>query len=299
MRNALIAVLFTFVFATAQAADTSTPEGTLMAPIEALRNNDVPAIFALIPEEAQAEAKKSWEEEAKNPNAAQDAEIDQNLGKLLAPDAIDTMMADLEPQLKEFNAQQVSMGLMMMGGMLAMNMAKDPEQAQSAQELQGLITDICAWLPASGLGDPAKARQAIERIVAGAKALDIANATELRALSLDEALKRCGGFLIELKNALAVYNLNADGFLDSIKVASVEGDGDQRTATMQFTAFGKPHSFPVKMEKKDGRWQVSESSMAGNPLTGGLGGMIPGVGGTGDLQIDDPADDPMQKADQP
>jgi hypothetical protein len=141
----------------------------------------------------------------------------------------------------------------------------------------------------------AKARQAIEYIVAGAKALEIANAADLRALSLDEVLKRCGGFLVEFKHALAVYGLDADGFLDSIKVAGVEGDGDQRTATMQFTAFGKPHSFPVKMEKKDGRWQVSESSLAGNPLTDGLGGMIPGAGGTEDLQIDDPADNPDQK----
>ncbi len=209
MRKLLVfALICVLSFAHASAADMSTPEGTFLGPVQALRNNDILGIFNLMDADKQAEAKKAWSEEAAKPNPAKDAELDQNLSMLVTPNAVDTMMMAIEPKLKEFNAQQISMGLMMMGGMLAMNMAKDPEQAQAAQELQSLITDICGWLPSAGLEDPAKARKALEFVVAGAKSLNVTTAAELRALSLDEVLKRCGGLFAEVKHALAVYDLN-------------------------------------------------------------------------------------------
>lgn len=289
MRNAILAIFCVLSFAHASAADMSTPEGTLLAPVQALRNNDFVGILTLMDADKQAEAKKAWSDAAATPDAAKDAELNDSLNKLIAPGAVDAMMAELEPKLKEFNAQQVSMGLMMMGGMVAMNMAKDPEQAQAAQELQSLITDICAWLPSAGLNDPAKARKALEYVCAGAQSLNVKTAADLRALSLDEALKRCGGFFAEVKHALAVYGLNLDALLDSIQVPKVEGEGATRTATVQFSAFGKQHSIPVKMENKDGHWQISDSNIAQS----GLGNMMGAPGnGTDDLKIDDPADDP-------
>lgn len=245
------------------------PEASVNQVVAALRDNDFLGFFKSLPAEEQAKAEKGWKEGQQDP--AKRAEFDEFLGKLLAPDAVDQMMANAEPGLAGADLVQQSQSLKMMAGFLPM-MAQmpgpdgkprnpTPELTQAVQMGQTLLNDVADWLPTSGLNDPAKLREALTHLVDGAKALGVKNSEELRALELTEFLTRLSPLVKEAKAAFNVYGLDADKFLASVTATST-GAGGERTMNLGFTAFGRPYSVPVKMTKKDGKWVAADQTMA-------------------------------------
>ncbi len=262
MRHLLLPLALSFVCALAPAADpASTPEDAILAPIKALRNSDLLGLFKSLPAEDQSEAEKSWKDEAAKATPEQKADMDQKLALLLNKDAVEMLACQVEPALKAYNPQEAAGQLMMVGGMIAMSMAQDPKTAQLGQTLQAMVMDMSTWLPKAGFEDPKKLREALAKVVAAAQAIKVTNSEQFFALSLNDMLVRAGAAVKEVKSAFAVYGLDPDAFLDSFSISKIEGTGDQRTASLQFTAFGRVHLVPVNLMQKDGRWMFNPEAL--------------------------------------
>jgi hypothetical protein len=275
MRSAVLVLAFVATLhAETAPVDASTPEEAILSRVAALRRNDLAAWFHSMPETKQAQVREAWNSAA-TANASKDEKLTQQLALVWSPDAVDLIMAGLEPKLAQVDPQKVSMGAMMVGGMIAMSLSKDDSNKDLAQTVQKLVTDICAWLPTAGLDDATKAREAVTHLIAAAKVLQVHDASELRALSVDALFDRAGASLVEIKAGLRVYGLDFDGLLDSVAVSQIEGDGDHRTATVRFTAFGHQHSLPMRLVQQDGNW-VADTAGLGEGLDGmGLPGVQP------------------------
>jgi hypothetical protein len=271
----------------ADAVAPSGPESALLPAVKALRDNDFKALFATLPPEQQTQAQAEWKKAQATPDAKGDASFDRFLGQLLDPNAVDNLMAQAEPQLKGIDLVKAQQGLMALSGMLPLFAQQggkplSPDDVKGMTVAQGLLGDVAAWIPKSGITDAKKLREAIEHLVAGAKKLGVKDAKELHALAFDEALGRLGPMLAELKGALAVYDLQADQFLDSVKAAGA-GDGDQRTLNVSFTAFAHPYEVPLKVQKVNGAWVLAKDP--GPSALDTFKGMLPALplgGGDGE-----------------
>lgn len=282
MRRTVLAALTALVCAgTLSAADLSTPEAAIALPAEALRTNNLIGLFETMPPADQAKAEADWDQNRQTMSPQKKAEANEFFTKVLAPDAVDQMMAEAEPNLAQMNPAEMAGMVQMIGGMMAMQMGQDPKSKAYAPMVQGLVMDVAAWLPTAGLEDPAKLKQTITHFIAAVKKLDVTNADELCALDLRTLLTRSGAALAEGKKCLSVYGIDADAFLGSLKVTDVAGDGDKRDAKLNFTAFGKPYQLPVKLAQKEGMWTFDSDALQAE-LAPALGGMAPGMGG-GDM----------------
>ncbi|MBA2479357.1 MAG: hypothetical protein H0V44_01745 [Planctomycetes bacterium] len=284
--------LTTVASSAATPVDPASPEAAVLLPVQVLRKNDFKAFFASLPAEDQAKAQAQWKEAQVNPKAKDTKQFNDTMTMLLAPDAVDQLMAQAEPKLQEMDPQQMSQGLMMISGLLPMLIQQsqmqnqkagakpmDADMQKSIAMIQSLMNDASQWVLTSGINDPNKLRTAIEHVVAGAKALKVADAAEMQALQLTEFLDRLGPMVQEVKQALAVYDLQVDPFLDSFTAKSA-GEGDKRVLTVGFTAFGNPYEMPVKVENKGGTWSVSPENNSGlNDLQKMMGGGAGGDGG--------------------
>jgi len=254
--------------------DPSTPESAVTIPATALKSNDFLSLFKALPAADQAKAKAEWDANRGNMSPSDKAEFNENLQRFLAPDAVDVIVAQAEPNLAELNPAEMAAGVQMFGGMMAMQMAQDPKTKEQGALLQQLVMDVSAWLPTSGIEQPAKLRQAVTHFVNGVKMLGIKNADEFAALELEELLARAGRSSAEMKKSLLVYGLNLDGLLGSIAITNLAGTGNARTGTLTFTAFGNPYKLPVDLKQKDGFWvfDTDKAAAALAPMTGGLMG---------------------------
>jgi hypothetical protein len=270
MRYTLALVIMTCLSLVSSAADLGSgksPESVIMDPVRALRSNDMLGWIKSLPDDKRADVEMSWLEATANTRDDDDAGLDQYLALLTASNAVDSLMAIFEPEVARFDPVKAADGLEMFGRMLAVGMASDPTNSEFAQAVQLYTQDLSIWMKQAGLNDPQKARQALTAALDGLRATKITTAAELRALTLDQLLQHTGTLIKELKVALAVYDLDVDKALDSVTVIKIEGDGDERTARVEFTAFGHTHKLPVKLLKLDGEWVCDAEAM-------GLDGML-------------------------
>jgi hypothetical protein len=321
MRRILSATLLaTALWTGAAAADTpkatidpKSPESAVLIPVQLLRGNDFKGFFDAMPAEDQAKAKAEWAagQAKKGEDAKGIAEANEFLAKLLAPDATTKLMAEAEPKLKEMNPQELSQGLQMVGMIMAMSQMQQPKDGKkpdpAAQAvmaaLSGILNDASQWVLTAGIEDPAKCKKAIERLVAGAKGLNVKDVKELQALPLDQFLARLSPLVKELKAAAAVYDVQLDAFLDSVKAKAGAAKDGKTPLDVSFTAFGKSYSLPVQVVQKDGHWVLSPD--ATNPLKS-LMPQAPGMGPGGpegmamplptDGAEQQPAQEPKKKA---
>ena len=247
--------------AAAVASASTTPEGTVAASIKALRDNDVAALLGRsLPAPALAEIKANWSKEM-NSEPVTDADRKQfteQMSKLTAPDAEANLFAQIQPKLAEFDkqaAQQMPMLIAMGQGFARSTIAqnKDLDDAQKKQA-EDLLDATAQWAQTTKFTDQALAKSAIAEICKTARALDLKTIDAARSLDFDQAMQKAGIVLGGVKSVLAVYGLNIDKVLDSIKVEPENTSGDTARVKITYTAFDKPFSTEAEMVKVDGRW---------------------------------------------
>jgi len=269
----LVALTLLLAVGPLAAADLSQPESAIAVPAQAIKSNDLVGLFkALLPAD-QEKAKAEWQKARSQMSPSDKAEFNEFLNKMLATDAVDRIVSEMEPNLKDMNPAEMAAGVQMFGGMMAMQLAQNPQTKDQGALLQQLVMDVAAWLPTSGIEQPAKLRESATHFVNSIKALGVSNADELIALDLETLLTRSGDATKEMKKALTVYGLNPDAFLGSLALTNIAGTGDTRTATLSFTAFGKPYQMPADLKLKDGFWTF-DADKAKQGLAPMMGGMM-------------------------
>jgi hypothetical protein len=242
-------------------AAPSTPDGAVSASVAALRANNVGALLNnVLPAAELAKLKADWNKDInKDPVTDEDRkQFTDTMTKLTAPDAEAKMYAEIEPQLKDFDAktaQQMPMMIAMGQGFAqsAIQQSKDLNDSQK-QQAQAMVDATAKWAQTVKFTDPALVKSAIAAITKAARDLNLKSIDEARALSYDQAMQRAGVVLAGVKQVFAVYGLNMDKALESIKVETAATTGDTAKVKISYTAFDQPFSTESDLVKVDGKW---------------------------------------------
>ncbi len=248
------------------AVAASTPDGAVSAAVKALRDNNVAALLEItLPPGELAKLKADWgKERNQEPVTAEErAQFAETMTKLTAPDAEAKLYAEIEPKLKEFDqksAQQMPMMIAMGQGFAqsTIQQSKDLTDAQK-QQLQALLDAVAKWAQTTKFTDPALVKSAIAAICKTARELNLKSADEARALTYDQAMQKAGIVIAGLKQVLAVYGLQLDKALDSMKAETLASAGDSAKVKVTYTAFDQPFTTESDMVRVDGRWYSKQA----------------------------------------
>ena len=249
-----------------------TAEATATGWIQALRAGDLAALYRHMPEAQRTRAEAQWKAQVAGAGAQGEQQADQVIALLNSPQAVDGVMIAIAPTLVQIDVAKVANQIKEVAGFIgAASTQPQPEgQGINLAAVKDWLLDVSTWLPRSGINDAAKARQFCERLVSAFRATGIRGSHEIKQLGIGDLLTRLGPGLVDLKAALAIYDLQVDPLFTSLTVANAETKTDSASDTAKlmigYSAFGKSHSVPLTLVKKDGAWQFGEGK--DSPLAG-------------------------------
>lgn len=242
-------------------AAPNTPDAAIAVSIKALHDNNVAALLEnSLPAPEVAKLRVDWNKDMiSEPVTDEDRkQFAEHMATLTAPDAEAKMYAQIQPKLAEFDkqsAQQMPMLIAMGQGFARSTIAqnKDMSEAQKKQA-EDLLDATAQWAQTTKFTDPTLVKAAIAIVCKTARELNLKTVDEARALSYDQAMQKAGIVLGGVKAVLAVYGLNMDKSLESVKVEAESATGDTAKVKVTYTAFDKPFATEADMVLVDGRW---------------------------------------------
>lgn len=243
------------------AAAASSPDATIRKSAELMKQGDIAGLLenALPPAEF-AQLKADWGKDVdEKPITDEDRQkFQETMAKLTAPDAEKSLYAEIEPQLKQFDAQYqqqlpmyVAMGSGWLQGMVQQN--KDLSDAEKQQAVAA-INAVAAWVQKTRFTDAESIKKVIAIVTRAARDLNLKTLDEARSLSFDQSMQKAHVFVLALKDALAVYGFSIDQTLDSIKPEVVSNDGSTAKVKISYTLLGTPLTADSEMVKIDDHW---------------------------------------------
>jgi hypothetical protein len=122
-----------------------------------------------------------------------------------------------------------------------------------------LIVALAAWGQRAPLGDAQRARQVIPQMTLAARSTGLGSSDGLRRAGMERSLKRLSPFFVRLERVLAQqYGLDFDAALRDMRVTLAEQTGDQARVRLQYTLAGQPIDAFVLVERRAGRWYLSD-----------------------------------------
>jgi uncharacterized protein YdaT len=240
---------------------TTTPDAAVMATVRALRANDVNSLLvAALPPGEVAKMKADWTKNLnKEPITDEDRKkFSDQMTKLTAPGAEDKLYAEAEPQLKKFDQQSAAQMPMMiaMGQGFVQSAIQQSKEMSDAQKTQAaaLVDAAAKWAQSAKFTDPTLVKGAIAVVCKTARDLNLKSLDEARSLSYDQGMIKAGIALSGVKQVLAIYGLEIDRSLDSIKAETVSTTGDAAKVKYSYTAFDQPFSGESELVRVDGKW---------------------------------------------
>mgnify|MGYP006193001723 CR=1 FL=1 len=253
------------------ADEASTVPGSPVAAIEAqaqaLRDNDLVRWSRLgLPPELHARTEALWnrrlaEAEPADPEEAR--EYADTMARLMAPDAGQALMRDIEPKLAEFEGEIAGQGpLMQATAGIFLNAAIEANTELSAAEKshgQELVSTLLAWAQPALFTDRDRARQAIRALSATARELDLPTLEDARALEMMPAMEKGGVALAGLKEAAKAYDMDLDASLDGVEAELLSSEGDQARVKVTYPLLDESISFEMDMQRVGEGWYSADA----------------------------------------
>jgi len=246
--------------APAVAAPAATPDVAVAMAVKALRDNNLAGLFAAsLPPGEYAKLKADWNKDINSEPVSEEdrKQFTETMTKLTAPGAEDKMFAEIKPQLDEMDKQAAQIPMMVAMGQgfaqSAIQQNKDLTDAQKTQVSQ-LLDATAKWAQTTKFTDPTLVKSAIAVVCKTARDLNLKSVDEARALSYEQGMQKAGIVLGGVKQVLAVYGLNMDKALDSVKVQTVSANADTAKVKISYTAFDTPFSTESDLVRVDGKW---------------------------------------------
>lgn len=242
-------------------AAAASPDATILASIKLLKQGDIAGLMqnALPPAEF-AKAKADWgKDKDEQPITDEDrAKFNEAMGKLTAPDAETKLFAEIEPKLKEFDAQykqQIPM-YATMGSSVVKNMIQQNQTLSEAERGQATaaVDALVAWVQNTRFTDPESIKKVIAIVTRSARDLNLKSLDEARALDYDQSMAKARIAFAGIKDALNVYGFSLDQTLDSVQAKVVSNDGKNASVQLHYTLLGAPLDATADMVNVDGRW---------------------------------------------
>ena len=232
------------------------PHEQILKGVEALRQNDLRALLdAYVPNQELQKMRVEWETlREENVSDVDRQKFDQAFGLLLLPDAEDTLMLLIEPQLNAVGEQWTGM-LPVFEGIAMLGVQNSQElDAETRPQATKVIQAAFKWARESDLVSPALAKQAVSKIVTTAQSLGIRNLDDLKNFSFDELLQTGGTALSGFKQVLNIYGISLDNMLDSFEGETISVEGDKATVKFGMTLFGEYVASESEMRLVNGVW---------------------------------------------
>jgi hypothetical protein len=263
----------------ADLAQTATPTGAIDAAVQSLKAGDLKSLVeSQVPPSHMAKLRTEWQADmAKDPPSEQEKqEFAAQMAELTAPDAEAKLMAKLEPELVKFETEMApQLPLMIgMGKGLAANGIQENKELTQEQKDQAVksIDALAKWVQETNFTDRARVKEAVSKVVASARELNLKTLDEARALSFDDAMAKGSVALRGLKDVLAVYGFSLDQMLDTVKTEVVSQTGDAAKVKVSYQLFDQPLSFETDLVQVDGRWYGKQTiEKLNNPDASGTG----------------------------
>ncbi|GAB2665529.1 hypothetical protein [Arenimonas aestuarii] len=251
--------------------DASTVPGSPVAAIEAqaqaLRDNDLVRWSRLgLPPELHARTEALWNRrlaEAGPPDPEEAREYADMMSRLMAPDAEQALMRDIEPKLSEFETEIAGQWpLMQATAAIFLNAAIEANTELSAAEKshgQELVSALLDWAQPALFTDRARARQAVAALSATARELDLPTLEDARALEMMPAMEKGGVALVGIKQAAQAYGMDLDASLDGVEADLVSREGDQARVKVTYPLLGETISFEMDMQRVGEGWYSADA----------------------------------------
>lgn len=241
------------------AAPATSPAASVNATSAALKAGDLNAMAkAVLPPSYYEKAKAKFEEEmaSKEIGDAERQQFAQTIAQISGPGAVDTLMAQIEPQLAAMTPQ-IKAGLTMGLGAVQMQLssAENTELTDTQkQQAQAVLSAVQGWAMQTDFADAGKLRAALTHVSEAVTATGITTLDQVHALKFEEALAKGSIVFVGVKKALNEYGFNLDDIANTMKVEVLSETGDVAKVKSSFSLFGAPISSESEMVKVEGGW---------------------------------------------
>lgn len=211
---------------------------------------------ALLPPDSWDMARSAYELHKLQPISDEErAEFEQQLQRFTAPDAVDQLMAEIEPKLEEARPQ--APGALLMGfGALQMAISSPESELTEEQRaaLAGALPGLQAWASSTDFLSSDVMRQALTLVTDAARRTGLADVDQIRSLSLEGVLDRAATVFVAAKQAVRLYGIDLDLVADSLQVEVLSREGDTARVRTTITLFDAPVFADHDLVLVDGRW---------------------------------------------
>lgn len=211
---------------------------------------------ALVPPSKWDKLRRTYELKRLEPTSAEDrAEFTEKLEQVLAPDAVDRYMAEIEPELEKARPQAAGAMLMAFGAMqLAVTSPESKLSDEQRAVLQAALPGVQEWASGTDFLSSDTMRQALTLLTDAARRTGLTDLDQIKALPLEGVLDRVTPLLAAAKQAVRLYGLDLDTVADSLQVDVLEIDGVRARVRTTVTLFGSPVWHEHELQLVEGRW---------------------------------------------
>lgn len=249
--------------ALAAAANVPDPAAQIEDLAYLFRQDNVTGIVqSLVPASKWDQVRAMYEVKRMEPISDEDrAEFDENIGRFVAADAVEQLMAEIEPKLEESRPKLPGAMLMGMGAIqMAINSEEGDLTPEQRESLRLAFPGIQEWAASTDFLSSETMRQALTIVTDAARRSGISSLDELKSLPLESALDRAGGVLAAAKDAVRLYGIDLDAIADSLQVDVLEIDGDKARVRTTVTVFNAPVSAEHDLVLVEGRWYGKDAA---------------------------------------
>lgn len=221
------------------------------------RTGDLAALAqALTPRSKWEAARAEFERKRNKPTSASDrAHFAEKMREITAPDAVDQLMAKIEPELVKARQQMPAMLLMGVGAMqFAINSTETELTDAQRDALRKAMPGIQQWVSSTDFLSADSMRRALTLLTDAARRTNITDIDQLKALPLEGVLERASPVLASAKEAVRIYGIDLDAVADSLRVEVLERGSDTARVRTTVTVFGAPVFAEHDLVLIEGHW---------------------------------------------
>ena len=126
------------------------------------------------------------------------------------------------------------------------------------QHFAQLVNAVSQWAITAPLSDGKRATESIRLLTAAARETQLDSPRDFSDAGIDDGLQRMSGVIVAGKQALKLYGLDLDTDLSAMRVTLQSQTGDTAKVRMTYALAGTPIDTVVDVERRDGRWYVSD-----------------------------------------
>jgi hypothetical protein len=211
---------------------------------------------AMVPPSKWEEMRTAYELARLEPVTDEDrARFEEKFERITAPDAVDRLMAEIEPKLAEARPQAPGALLMAFGAMQVAIASPDSDLTDDQRAaLQAAFPGIQRWAGNTDFLSSVVMRDALTLVTDAARRTGITDIDQLKSLPLEAALDRAGTVFAAAKDAVRLYGIDLDAIADSLQVEVLDLDGDSARVRTTVIVFDAPISLDHDLVLVEGRW---------------------------------------------